>query len=214
MEEAPILALALVALGGFVIGSIPTAVIVVRRFTGKDVMALGTGNVGTLNTLRATNSKKLTLAVMLGDMSKGALSLLLGWVVAVGFDYEPELLMTVAGIASVGGHNHSIFLKLKGGKGLATAFPVLLFIEPALVGVWIATFLITVAATRLMVGGQIMGTVVAGVVGAVVYPDTMIAVAVLMGIVFVKHAPRIKNIIDGTEPRMYYKIRKSDKGGA
>ena len=208
MEEAPILVLIFVALGGFVIGSIPTAVIVVRRFTGKDVMALGTGNVGTMNTLRATNSKKLTLAVLLGDMSKGALALLLGWGVATGFGYEGEMAMTVGGLASIVGHNYSAFLKFKGGKGLATGVPVLLHIEPALVGVWIAAFLITVAVTRLMVGGQIMGTVAAPLVGLFVYPQTAIPAGILAAIIFVKHAPRIKNIIEGSEPRMYYKIRK------
>ena len=170
MEEATIQALILIAIAAYVIGSIPTAVIVVKRFTGRDVMALGSGNVGTLNTLRATNSKKLTLLVLLGDMGKGALALLLGWGVAVGFGYEPELAMTVGGITAIVGHNYSIFLKLKGGKGLATAAPVLLFIEPALAGVWIPTFLVTVALTRLMVAGQILGTVAAGLVGGILLP--------------------------------------------
>ena len=71
MDEATIQALIPIAIAAYVIGSIPTAVIVVKRFTGRDVMALGTGNVGTMNTLRATNSKKLTLVVLLGDMGKG-----------------------------------------------------------------------------------------------------------------------------------------------
>ena len=61
MDEATIQALIPIVIAAYVIGSIPTAVIVVKRFTGRDVMALGSGNVGTLNTLRATNSKKLTL---------------------------------------------------------------------------------------------------------------------------------------------------------
>ena len=212
MEEAPILALILVALGGAVIGAIPTAVIVVKRFTGKDVMALGTGNVGTMNTLRATNSKKLTLVVLFGDMSKGALALLLGWGVATGFGYQPNLPMTVGGIASIVGHNYSVFLKFKGGKGLATGAPVLLHIEPALAGVWIAAFLITVALSRYMVLGQIMGTVAAPLVGLFVYPQTAIPAGILAAIVFVKHAPRLKNIVEGSEPKMYYKIRKEGEG--
>lgn len=214
MEESSILTLIIVALGGVVIGSIPTAALVVKRFAGKDVMALGTGNVGTMNTLRATNSKKLTLVVLFGDMSKGALSLLLGWGVATGFGYAPNLLMTVGGIASIVGHNYSVFLKFKGGKGLATGVPVLLHIEPALVGVWIATFLVTVALTRLMVGGQIMGTAAAALVGLFVYPQTAIPAGILAAIIFVKHAPRIRNIIDGSEPKMYYKIRKEEGDGA
>ena len=210
MEEAAIHALVPIAAGAYVIGSIPTAVVVVKRFTGKDVMALGSRNVGTLNTLRATNSKSLTVAVLLGDMSKGALALLLGYLVSVGFDYESELPMAVAGITSVVGHNYSIFLKLKGGKGLATSVPVLLYLEPVLVGVWVGTFLLTVAITRLMVGGQIAGTVVAPVIGLAFFYDSIIPVGILAAIVFVKHAPRLRNIINGTEPRMYYKIREAN----
>ena len=105
--------------------------------------------------------------------------------------------MTVGGITAIVGHNYSIFLKLKGGKGLATAAPVLLFIEPALAGVWIPTFLVTVALTRLMVAGQILGTVAAALVGVFVFPDTAMPVGILSAIIFIKHAPRIKNIING-----------------
>ena len=77
MEDPSIQALVLVALGSYVIGSFPTAYVVVRRFTGKNVMEYGTGNIGTLNTLRSTNSKTLTLIVLLGDVGKGGLALLL-----------------------------------------------------------------------------------------------------------------------------------------
>ncbi|MFQ5933958.1 MAG: glycerol-3-phosphate acyltransferase [Dehalococcoidia bacterium] len=211
MEDASPYALALVALGAYVIGSFPTAYVVVARLAGRNVMEYGTGNVGALNTLRSTNSKALTAIVLLGDAGKGALALLLGYLVAQGFDYETGLPMQVAGIVSVVGHNHSIFLKLKGGKGLATSLPVLLYLEPTLAGVWIGTFLIIVFFTRVMILGQIMGTVVAPVIGVAVFRDSMVPVVILAAIVFVKHAPRIRNILNGTEPRMYYKIREAGR---
>ena len=210
MDDLGILALTLTSLVPYVIGSIPTAVLVVKRFAGKNVMAFGTGNVGTLNTLRATNSKLLTISVLFGDMSKGAIALLVGYLVSQWFGHDPGLPMTIAGISSVVGHNYSIFLKLKGGKGLATSVPILLYLEPTLFGVWIATFLITVAVTRLMVGGQIAGTVIAPIVGAIFFHESIIPVVILAAIVFVKHAPRLKTILKGTEPRMYYRIRSSD----
>ena len=209
MEDPSLLSLILAALGAYIIGSIPTAFLVVKRFAGQNVMELGTGNVGTLNTLRATGSKKLTILVLLGDSGKGALGLLLGYLVALGFGYEPELLMQVAGIVAIAGHNYSAFLKLKGGKGLATALPVLLYLEPVLVAVWVGTFLLTVAVTRLMVMGQIMGTTAAAIVGAAAFGDSSIPVGILAAFIFVKHAPRLRNVFNGTEPKMYYKIKEA-----
>ena len=200
--------LAVIALGGYLIGSFPTASMVVKRFAGKNVIEYGTGNVGTLNTLRATNSKTLTIAVLIGDTSKGGLALLLGYLVARTFEYNSWVPMAVAGIAAVVGHNYSFLLKLKGGKGLATSIPVLLFLEPSLVAVWIGVFLLTVLFTRLMVLGQILGTVVVPLVGLVVFSDSIVPVGILGVIVFVKHAPRIRNILNGSEPRMYYKVRE------
>ncbi|MFQ5875347.1 MAG: glycerol-3-phosphate acyltransferase [Dehalococcoidia bacterium] len=208
MEDASPYVLALIAVGAYLIGSFPTAYVVVKGFAHRNVMEYGTGNVGTLNTLRATNSKTLTIVVLLGDAGKGALALLLGYLVALAFDYDSQLPMRVAGIVSVVGHNYSIFLKLKGGKGLATSLPVLLYLEPALGGVWVGVFLLTVLFTRLMVLGQIMGTVAVPVVGLAFFRNSIVPVVVLAAIVFVKHAPRIRNILNGTEPRMYYKVRE------
>ena len=211
MEDPSIQALVLVALGSYVIGSFPTAYVVVRRFTGKNVMEYGTGNIGTLNTLRSTNSKTLTLIVLLGDVGKGGLALLLGYLVSLAFDYASGTPMAVAGISAVVGHNYSAFLKLKGGKGLATAAPVLLYLEPALAAVWIGVFLVTVLVSRLMVMGQISGTVVAPLVGLFFFQDSVVPVGILGAIVFIRHAPRLKNIVNGTEPRMYYRTREGHR---
>ncbi|MEE9247197.1 MAG: glycerol-3-phosphate acyltransferase [Dehalococcoidia bacterium] len=211
MEDPSIQALVLVALGSYVIGSFPTAYVVVRRFTGRNVMEYGTGNVGTMNTLRSTNSKTLTLIVLLGDIGKGGLALLLGYLVSLGFDYTSSTTLAVAGITAVVGHNYSVFLKLKGGKGLATAAPVLLYLEPVLCAVWIGVFLLTVLVSRLMVMGQISGTVAAPLLGLVFFYDSVVPVGILSAIVFIRHAPRLKNIVKGTEPRMYYRIREGHR---
>lgn len=211
MSDPSVQALILVALGGYLIGSFPTALLVVRWLTGKDVRSHGSGNIGTLNTLRTTNSKPLTLLVLVGDISKGVLSLILGYLVAEAFDYKSELIMEFGGIAAIVGHNYSAFLKLGGGKGLATALPVLLYLEPTLVGVWLGTFFITVAITRLLVLGQILGTVAVPLVALAAFDDRMIAVGLLAFPIFVRHAPRIKNIINGTEPKMFYKVKGADQ---
>ena len=208
MEDASPYVLALIALGAYLIGSFPTAYVLVRWFARKNVMEYGTGNVGTLNALRATKSKPLTVGVLLGDVGKGGLALLLGYLVALAFDYDSRVPMEVAGIVAVVGHNYSLFLKFKGGKGLATSLPILLYLEPTLVAVWIGVFLLTVAVTRLLVLGQILGTVAAPVVGLAVFNDSIVPVAILAAIVFVKHSPRLVNIVKGTEPKLHYKIQE------
>jgi glycerol-3-phosphate acyltransferase PlsY len=198
--------LVLIALLGYLFGSFPTAYLLVRRVTGKNILELGTANVGTLNVLRATNSKVMTAVNLLGDVAKGVLALVVGYLLADATGGDGHVGAATGGIASVVGHNYTVFLKFQGGKGIATSLPVLFFLEPLLVPVWIATFFLTVGATRLLVLGQIMGTVVAPIVAVLFFRDDAVAVVILGAIVFIRHAPRIKVILEGKEPKLYYKI--------
>ena len=201
--------LALIALVGYLVGSFPTGYIIVRRFARKNILEWGTGNVGTLNTLRATNSKLLTLATLSGDVLKGVLALLLGFAIARAGGVDTELGAATGGIMAVVGHNYSVFLKFQGGKGIATSLPVLLYLAPLLVVLWIGVFFLTVATTRLLVLGQILGTVAVPIVGYLLFPDPIVPVSILALLVFVRHASRIRNIVKGTEPKLYYKVGKS-----
>ena len=121
------------AVVGYLLGSLPTAYLLVRFFTRKNVMDWGTGNVGTMNVHRATSSKVLTLLTLLGDLTKAYAAIMIGWLLArqagldsgaapwpwaVGGDH---IGATVAGVAAILGHNYSIFLRFKGGKGITCA---------------------------------------------------------------------------------------------
>ena len=201
--------LILIALVGYLVGSFPTGYVIVRRFARKNILEWGTGNVGTLNTLRATNSKLLTLATLSGDVLKGMLALLLGFAIARAGGVDTELGAATGGIMAVVGHNYAVFLKFQGGKGIATSLPVLLYLAPLLVVLWIGVFFLTVATTRLLVLGQILGTVAVPIVGYLLFPDLIVPVSILALLVFVRHASRIRNIVKGTEPKLYYKVGKS-----
>ena len=207
MEDVAVLVL--VALLGYLFGSFPTAYLLVKHVAGKNILELGTANVGTLNVHRATNSKLLTAATLAADVGKGVLALVIGYVIADVAGVDPEVGAATAGIAAVVGHNYTIFLKFQGGKGLATSLPVLFFLEPFLVAVWIGSFLVTAAATRLLVLGQIMGTVVTPIVALIFFRDSIVPLAILGVLVFIRHASRIPGVVKGTEPKMYYKIDKS-----
>ena len=135
----------------------------------------------------------------------------IGYAVAGAAGVDLGMGAVTGGIFAVAGHNYTVFLKFQGGKGIATSLPLLLYVEPILVAVWIGTFLVVVAATRLLVLGQILGTVVISVAGVLLFLDTIVPVSILSLLVFIRHAPRIRAIVNRTEPKLYYKIKEPQK---
>lgn len=204
--EKDIGTLVLIAVTGYLLGSFPTAYLLVKRFARKNILEWGTANVGSLNVYRATNSKTLTAANLAGDSLKGALAMVAGFYVARAAGLDPDVGAATGGILAVLGHNYTVFLRFRGGKGLATSFPVLIYLAPLLLILWIVTFFASVAATRLLVVGQILGTVAVPIGCYILFPDVVVPVSILALVVFIKHAPRIPAIVNGTEPKLYYKI--------
>ena len=196
-----------VAVTGYLSGSFPTAYVLVKRFTQKDILQWGTGNVGTTNVYRATNSKMLTLITMAGDMLKTALAITVGVYLARASGLPENVGAGVGGIAAIAGHNYSAFLRLKGGKGLTCALVLGFYFAPALVGLWVLTFLVTVGLTRLMVVGQMAAMAAMPIIAYFAFPEAAIPSYFATALVLIRHAPRIRNVLDGTEPKMYYKIR-------
>ena len=123
------------AVAGYLFGSIPTGYLAVRFLLGEDIRTLGSGNIGATNVTRFAG-KKWGVAVALFDMAKGGLVVLAARLVGV---QEPWVLAS-AGFAGVLGHNFPVWLKFRGGKGVATSFGVIFFWNPipALMGgaVW------------------------------------------------------------------------------
>jgi acyl phosphate:glycerol-3-phosphate acyltransferase len=110
----------LAVITGYLLGSIPSAYIVTRLVLGKDIRRMGSGNVGTLNTLRQVGVLP-ALAVVLIDLGKGAAAVAIAfWL----FDLPPLWVM-LAGLAAVVGHLWMLFLKFTGGRGLGPAFGAL-----------------------------------------------------------------------------------------
>src|SRR3954466_11178343 len=114
----------LAALLGYLLGSIPFGLVLTRYAGVGDIRSIGSGNMGATNVLR-TGRKGLALATLLLDGGKGAVAVLLGRLVD-GTDWLP----LVAGIAAVFGHNFPVWLKFKGGKGVATTLGTMLAAAP------------------------------------------------------------------------------------
>lgn len=131
------LGLVLSAVLGYAIGLIPTAYIMMRLTTGKDITAEGTGNVGAMNVYEVTGKKWIGIVTFLLDAGKGAIAVVVAQLV-----YDHWFLATaVCGTACVAGHNFNVVLKGKGGRGLATATGVFAIVNPFLILIWDVMYL-------------------------------------------------------------------------
>lgn len=184
---------------GYLCGSVPFGVIITSQFAGKDVRASGSGNIGATNVARVAG-KKLGALVLLLDAIKGTIPVLLSVRLAPA---EPGLHVAIA-VAAFLGHVFPVWLKFKGGKGVATALGVLLVLMPwsALIGflVWL-----TVMATlRVSSIGSLLGGLAAiassfflGV--PLVYSALGVGLMVAM---IITHRSNIERMIKGTENKV------------
>jgi glycerol-3-phosphate acyltransferase PlsY len=132
---------AIILVGGYLLGSVPFGILIGRMFYGVDPRTVGSGNIGTANSMRAFGRTGAVL-VLLGDVFKGAAPTF----VALRFLDEPWMAAAV-GLATVVGHNWSVFLRFRGGKGVATTLGVVIVLSlPAATAfgvVWLATAAVT-----------------------------------------------------------------------
>ena len=184
---------ALALIIAYLLGSIPTAYLIARRITGKDIRRLGGGNVGGLNTFREVG-RGAGLLVGLADAAKGAAAVAIAWGL---LDVEPAWVMA-AGLMVVAGHNWMVWLKFSGGKGMGAAIGALLVIMPAYgLGLELAIFativIIPLAITRnvaLSAGLSLLALPVIVWFGSKSGLATLMAVALLL-IIGLKFLPTL-----------------------
>lgn len=140
-----------VPLLGYLLGSLPTGLLVVRVLTGTDIRTIGSGNIGTVNVYRVAGGWASVL-VLVVDMLKGAAVVVL----AKMWD-QPAAIQVAGGLAAIVGHNWSIFLRFAGGKGIATSFGVLFAISPFVGGVAGIIWGVVVGITRYASLGSLFG---------------------------------------------------------
>ena len=137
----------------YMIGSIPTALIISRKFFGIDIREYGSGNMGATNTFRVLGSRYGTI-VMVCDILKGmaavALYNLLPFYLHQGSGLERTNFMIGLGLSAVLGHVFPLWADFKGGKGVATLFGMILAIQPVIAGSCVAVFLIVLYLTRFV----------------------------------------------------------------
>ena len=220
----PVLAYIIVAVGGYLLGSLPTGFLVARA-RGVDIRTVGSKNMGATNVFRVLG-KGPGIFVLLMDALKGfaAVALIINCYpqlnqllpdifVADGLT-NPLLrfrLGIVAGLFSILGHNYTCWLGFKGGKGIATTGGAFLALAPIAVAVALVAWVIAFVATRYVS--------VASIVAAVALPATvwftqpnlaLRLIAVLLGILAIyKHKTNVQRLMNGTENRFNFKKSKS-----
>jgi len=189
---------------GYFIGSIPFGLLLTKLFTKQDIRNIGSGNIGATNVLR-TGNKKLAIATLLLDAGKGALLILLPIHVndpAVPH-YFGNLMALTIGLGAVIGHCFPVWLKFKGGKGVATTLGVLLAAVPyaglATLGAWIIAALIF----RISSLAALIAATIAPIVTLLIYgQETALICGLITILIFVRHKDNIKRTIAGTEPKI------------
>jgi acyl phosphate:glycerol-3-phosphate acyltransferase len=189
---------------GYLLGSIPFAFLLSRRLEGIDIRRAGSGNVGAANVLR-TSGVAAAVLVMLLDVAKGAGSVLVAqrWIAG---DAAPA----AAGLAAIVGHIYPVWLRFRGGKGVATACGVFWVLTPWAMLPALVLFVVTVWATGFISLGSLLAT---AALGPIAYgmdaPRAAVASALGATVVIVfRHRSNLARLWTGTERRIRQRVRR------
>ncbi len=199
----------IVIICAYFIGSIPSALIISKRFFGIDIRDYGSGNMGATNTFRVLGSKYGTI-VMICDILKGvcavALYNFLPYYLQHTNSFERTNLMIGLGLAAVLGHVFPIWANFKGGKGVATLFGMLLAIQPIVAITCVAVFVFVLYLTRFVSLSSILAALMLPICvlwiwneHEVLYRVFALIVALL---VIVTHQKNIGRLLRGVESRI------------
>lgn len=190
----------------YLIGSVPFGLLLAKT-RGKDIRTLGSGNIGATNVLRCLG-KPLGITCFILDVLKGYLP-------AFFFPIIGKLQTDFPGIgilfgtAAILGHNFPVFLKFKGGKGVATSAGVLLGVAPLAVVIGLATWVIVFKTSGYVSLGSIVAAVIVILAGWIVGYSTVTAVALTLlgGLTIWRHRSNIQRLRDGTENKFSRKSK-------
>jgi glycerol-3-phosphate acyltransferase PlsY len=201
-------------ISSYLIGSVPTAYIFVRLLKKIDIRSVGSGNVGATNAMRVLG-KSWGLLVLFLDVVKGVIPVVfLGdFVAAQTGILPPETVRIIFGVACIAGHNWTVFLNFKGGKGVATGLGVFIGLSLRIAGLKAALGLVILI--WLIVFLLFMIISLASVIAAASLPVVLLIfnlplVLILAGIllsafVVIRHRGNIKRLLQGKEPRIKFR---------
>ena len=196
----------------YLIGSIPTAYIFGRLLKGIDIRNFGSGNVGATNAMRVLG-KPAGIAVLIMDILKGFVVVVwLGDILAPRITFvSAETLRLILGLTSIFGHNWTVFLRFRGGKGVATTFGVLIGLSLKIPGLYLVVLLLILVWLITFIITRIIS--VASVITAIALPVLMVsfrhsralvALSALLSIfIILRHKPNLKRLFQGKEKKIF-----------
>jgi acyl phosphate:glycerol-3-phosphate acyltransferase len=186
----------IVILLAYLLGSIPSGLIIGKLFYGKDIREHGSGNLGGTNTFR-TLGVKAGLVVSITDILKGTLAAALPALLDV------ELHPLIVGVIAVIGHMYPIFANFRGGKAVATSAGVLLFYAPPMFLIMLVIFFICLYVTKYVSLSSILAAIAAVIYSLIVWDTPLIiVVSILAFFVIYRHRANLKRIMNKTEPKI------------
>ncbi|MBN8520928.1 MAG: glycerol-3-phosphate 1-O-acyltransferase PlsY [Alphaproteobacteria bacterium] len=185
------------ALGGYILGSIPFGLVLCFMFGYGDIRAIGSGNIGATNVLR-TGNKLLALATLILDSGKGAAAVLIAHYF---FGGESAI---IAGFLALIGHLYPVWLKFKGGKGVATTLGTLLALAPYVGLVACAIWLGMAAVFRYSSLAALTAVIATPIIAHLLYQDANLSglCAAISVLIWIKHRANIKRLMAGEEPKI------------
>lgn len=190
--------------GGYLLGSIPFGVIATRLGGAGDVRTIGSGNIGATNVLR-TGRKDLALITLLGDGGKGAFAVLLAWLATRDGTVEQQAVLTaLAAGAAFLGHLFPVWLRFRGGKGVATFFGTMLAAAWPVGLAAAASWLVVAFLFRISSLAALVAVALAPALALLLdRPAATALLALFMALlVYVRHADNIRRLVKGDEPRI------------
>jgi acyl phosphate:glycerol-3-phosphate acyltransferase len=186
----------------YLLGSIPFGYLVVRIFKGEDVRAIGSGNIGATNVAR--KSPALGIATLLLDAAKGLAAVLVAWVLFSG--PHQQLIMTTAAFFAVLGHLFPVWLKFRGGKGVATSLGSFILLTPKSILCLVVLFLVIAVAFRYVSLGSVAVAaafpLLAWALHEYVDPWQLVLIALVSALVIWRHRQNIGRLAAGTESKL------------
>jgi glycerol-3-phosphate acyltransferase PlsY len=187
---------ALAAVLGYLLGSIPFGLLLTRAAGGPDIRAIGSGNIGATNVLR-TGRKGLAAATLLCDMLKGTLAVL----IAAHFA-GPDVAL-VAGLAAFLGHLFPVWLKFKGGKGVATYIGVLIGLAWPAALIFCAIWLVVAALSRYSsLAALIASALTPLALWSLDKPEVAALFLVLTALLWIMHRANVGRLMSGAEGKI------------
>ena len=185
----------------YLVGSIPFAFLLSRQY-GVDLRQAGSGNIGATNVLRTTGVRAAVLALVL-DGVKGTVAVLVAQGLSAGL-----VAPVAAGFASVVGHVYPVWLRFRGGKGVATAAGAFAVLAPSALGGAAAVFLVAVSVTRFISVGSIAGAVALTLMAAAGDAPGIVSYGAAASalIIIHRHRGNLARLVAGTERRIGQRV--------